>query len=82
MKRDKISEQQRFWMLINFISGLLDFHFLFMLLKSSGLKSVAYLLLGNELNIANMKTLHICEFLYDKFESQGIFIGVLISSQE
>jgi hypothetical protein len=33
-------------------------------LKSSGLKSVSYILLGNELNIANIKTLLICVRLY------------------
>ena len=65
-----------------FIAGPLDFHFLFMSLKSPGFKSVSHLLLGNELSIANMKTAHICEVIYDKFELQGIFTGVLSSSQE
>ena len=51
-------------MLINFITGLLDFHFIFMSLKSSDLKSVSHLLLGNELTVANMKTLLICVRLY------------------
>ena len=53
-----------------------------MSLKSPGFKSVSHLLLGNELSIANMKTAHICEVIYDKFELQGIFTGVLSSSQE
>jgi hypothetical protein len=52
-------------MLINFFTGLLDFHFIFMSLKSSGLKSVSFLFfLGHELSIANMKTLLICVMLY------------------
>ena len=69
-------------MLINFIAGLLDFHFLFMQSKSSGLKSISYLLLGNELSTANMKTWSVYEVMCDEFELQEIVTGALSSSQE
>lgn len=66
------TEHQRFLMLINFIASMLAFHFLFMSSKSSGLKLVSYLLLGNDLSTANVKTWPIYEVMCDEFELQGM----------